>query len=48
LTYLKLQEKQAEARGDATEQARLARRIQLVEQRLLPAQPQAHPLSSPP
>jgi predicted small lipoprotein YifL len=48
LTYLKLQEKQAEARGDATEQARLARRIQLVEQHLLPPQPQANPLSSPP
>ena len=32
LTYLKLQEKQAEARGDAAEQARLNRRIQLIEQ----------------
>lgn len=37
LTYLKLLEKQAEARGDATEQARLARRIELVEQSLFPA-----------
>ncbi len=37
LTYLKLQERQAEARGDLTGQARLARRIQLVEQSLLPS-----------
>lgn len=36
LTYLKLQEKQAAARGDAAEQTRLARRIQLVEQSLAP------------
>jgi len=36
LTYLKLQEKQAAARGDTAEQARLARRIQLVEQSLAP------------
>jgi hypothetical protein len=34
LTYLKLLEQQAVARGDAAEQARLARRIQLVEQPL--------------
>lgn len=39
LTYLKLQEKQAEAQGNVTEQARLARRIELVEQSLLPAEP---------
>ena len=37
LTYLKLQEKQAALQGNAAEQARLARRIQLVEQSLLPA-----------
>ncbi|HWR75738.1 MAG TPA: hypothetical protein VN283_00840 [Thiobacillus sp.] len=37
LTYLKLQEKQAAAQGNAAEQARLARRIQLVEQSLSPA-----------
>ncbi|MHB1144002.1 MAG: hypothetical protein ACYCZS_03790 [Thiobacillus sp.] len=36
LTYLKLQQKQAEAQGNLPEQARLARRIQLVEQSLLP------------
>ena len=37
LTYLKLQEKQAVAQGNAAEQARLAKRIQLVEKSLLPA-----------
>ena len=37
LTYLKLQEKQAEAQGNSAEQARLAKRIQLVEKSLLPA-----------
>jgi len=37
LTYLKLQHQQAAAQGNAAEQARLARRIQLVEQSLLPA-----------
>jgi predicted small lipoprotein YifL len=36
LTYLKLQEKRAEAQGNATELERLAKRIQLVEQSLLP------------
>lgn len=36
LTYLKLQQGQAAARGNLAEQARLARRIQLVEQSLLP------------
>lgn len=36
LTYLKLQEKQAASLGQATEQARLARRIQLVEESLSP------------
>ena len=36
LTYLKLQEKQAAAQGNTVEQARLARRIQLVEKSLLP------------
>jgi len=36
LTYLKLQQKQAVALGNTTEQARLARRIQLVEQSLSP------------
>lgn len=36
LTYLKLQHAQAATRGDAAEQVRLARRIQLVEQSLLP------------
>ncbi|MHB1186391.1 hypothetical protein [Thiobacillus sp.] len=36
LTYLKLQQEQASARGNLPEQARLARRIQLVEQSLLP------------
>ncbi|OYY79079.1 MAG: hypothetical protein B7X91_11605 [Hydrogenophilales bacterium 17-64-11] len=36
LTYLKLQEKQAVAQGNAAEQARLARRIQLVEQSFVP------------
>ncbi len=39
LTYLKLQEQQAAARGDAAEQARLARRIQLVEEPLLHPRP---------
>ena len=34
LTYLKLQEKQAEAQGNTAEQARLAKRIQLVEKSL--------------
>jgi len=37
LTYLKLQQKQAAAQGNATELARLERRIQLVEQSLLTA-----------
>ena len=36
LTYLKLQQKQAVVQNNATEQARLARRIQLVEQSLSP------------
>ncbi len=36
LTYLKLLEKQAASLGNAAEQARLARRIQLVEQNLAP------------
>jgi hypothetical protein len=36
LTYLKLQEKQAASQGQADESARLARRIQLVEESLLP------------
>jgi len=36
LTYLKLQHEQALARSDVAEQARLAWRIQLVEQSLLP------------
>ncbi|MGV8992396.1 MAG: hypothetical protein ACOH1Q_13440 [Thiobacillus sp.] len=36
LTYLKLQEKQAEAQGNVAEQARLAKRIQLVEKSLTP------------
>lgn len=36
LTYLKLQEKQAAARNDPGEQARLAQRIRLVEQSLMP------------
>lgn len=36
LTYLKLQEKQAAAQNDASEQARLAQRIRLVEQSLMP------------
>ena len=36
LTYLKLLEKQAAAQGNTSEQARLARRIQLVEESLLP------------
>lgn len=36
LTYLKLQEKQAATQGNATELARLARRIQLVEQSFSP------------
>lgn len=39
LTYLKLQEQQAAARGDAAEQARLARRIRLVEEPLLQPRP---------
>lgn len=38
LTYLKLQQEQAVSRGDPAEQARLARRIRLVEQSL-PATP---------
>ena len=37
LTYLKLQQEQAAAQGDVAEQARLARRIQLVEESLFPA-----------
>ena len=37
LTYLKLQQKRAAAQGNATELARLERRIQLVEQSLFPA-----------
>jgi hypothetical protein len=37
LTYLKLQEKQASAQSNTAEQARLAKRIQLVEKSLLPA-----------
>lgn len=37
LTYLKLQHKQAAARGDTGELARLAQRIQLVESSLLPS-----------
>lgn len=37
LTYLKLQQEQATARGDAAELAQLARRIKLVEQSLFPA-----------
>ncbi len=37
LTFLKLQQKQAIAQGDVAEQARLDRRIQLVEQSLVPA-----------
>jgi hypothetical protein len=41
LTYLKLQQEQAAARGNATELAQLARRIQLVEQSLFPAQNKA-------
>lgn len=36
LTYLKLQQKQAAARGDPAELARLSLRIQLVEQNLTP------------
>jgi len=36
LTYLKLQLEQATARGNIPEQTRLSRRIQLVEQSLLP------------
>jgi hypothetical protein len=36
LTYLKLQQQQAAAQGDAAELARLAQRIQLVERSLLP------------
>jgi hypothetical protein len=36
LTYLKLQEKRAAAQGNSAELVRLARRIQLVEQSLLP------------
>lgn len=36
LTYLKIQQKQADAQGNAAEQARLARRIQLVEESLFP------------
>lgn len=37
LTYLKLQQQHAVAQGNLAEQARLARRIHLVEQSLLPA-----------
>jgi len=37
LTYLKLQQKQAAAQGNAAELARLDQRIQLVEQSLVPA-----------
>ena len=37
LTYLKLQQKQAAAQGNAAELARLAQRIQLVERSLSPA-----------
>ncbi|OZA23989.1 MAG: hypothetical protein B7X93_11750 [Hydrogenophilales bacterium 17-61-9] len=37
LAYLKLQEKQAAAQGNAAEQARLARRIQLVEKSIAAA-----------
>ena len=37
LTYLKLSQKQAAARGNAAELARLERRIHLVEQSLFPA-----------
>jgi len=37
LTFLKLQQKQAAAQGNAAELARLDRRIQLVEQNLTPA-----------
>jgi len=36
LTYLKLQEKQAAAQGNTAEQARLAKRIQLIEKSLTP------------
>jgi hypothetical protein len=36
LTYLKLQQEQAVARGNLPDQARLERRIRLVEERLLP------------
>lgn len=39
LTYLKLQQGLAAERGDVAEQQKLARRIQLVEQSLLPAHP---------
>lgn len=39
LTYLKLLEQRAAERGDAVEQARLARRIRLVEQNLASDQP---------
>ena len=39
LTYLKLQEQQATARGDTAEQARLAQRIRLVEEPLLTPRP---------
>jgi hypothetical protein len=38
LTYLKLQQALAAERGDVAEQQRLARRIELVEQSLMPAQ----------
>ena len=38
LTYLKLQEKRAAAEGNATELERLVKRIQLVEQSLVPSQ----------
>jgi hypothetical protein len=39
LTYLKLQQGLAAERGDVAEQQKLARRIELVEQSLLPARP---------
>jgi hypothetical protein len=39
LTYLKLQQEQAAAHGDASEQARLAQRIRLVEGSLLQPRP---------
>jgi len=39
LTYLKLQQKQAQSQGNAAELARLAQRIQLVEQSLVSVHP---------